>query len=75
MFQNIVNRAAKLGAAGTLISTFLGGAVGHLLTSENVAAAIARMAETAANGPVLKGAIAAGVLAAFTKAVANAKPQ
>jgi hypothetical protein len=49
--------------------------VGHVLNSPDAAAALAQMAATAAGGPVWKGAVAAGLLAMFTKAVANAKPQ
>jgi hypothetical protein len=75
MFQDIVNRVSKMGAVGVAVSTFVGGAVGHVLNSPDAAAALAQMAATAAGGPVWKGAVAAGLLAMFTKAVANAKPQ
>jgi len=74
-FQDLVNRVAKMGPVGVAVSTFVGGAVSHVLNSPDAAAAVAKMAATAAGGPVWKGAAAAGLLAVLMKATANAKPQ
>jgi hypothetical protein len=73
MFQQLINRIAKLSVPEWLGTTFLGGVVGHLANSDNLAAALARMAETAGSGPIWKGALAAGALAVAAKAFANAK--